>query len=109
MEQRTYQRYDLSAPVRFDWEVSDITHGQGTGITRDLSARGLFVLTADNLPPIGATVRFELDLDTSRLDSPVTVRAKGQVNRIEVTDSVGRLGGFAISTRRMRLTPFTLG
>ena len=54
-------------------------------------------------PPVGTTIHFEVDLKTSRLDSTVTVRAKGQVNRIEMTDLAGRLGGFAISTRRMRL------
>jgi hypothetical protein len=83
--------------------VSDIAHHQGTGITRDFSARGLFVMT-DDLPPVGTTVHFEVDLD--RLSSAVTVRAKGQVNRIEMTELAGRLGGFAISSRRMKLAPF---
>ena len=102
MERRRHQRQDLSAPVKFHWELSDSTHRQGTGITRDFSARGLFVMT-DEPPSVGTTVRFEVDLDTSRLGSAVTVRAKGQVNRIEMTDLAGRVGGFAISTRRMRL------
>jgi hypothetical protein len=102
MERRRHQRQDLSAPVKFDWESSDSTHHQGTGITRDISAGGLFVMT-EHPPPVGTTVRFEVDLDTSRLGSAVTVRAKGQVDRIEMTDLAGRLGGFAVSTRRMRL------
>jgi hypothetical protein len=102
MERRRHKRYDLSAPVKFDWELSDSTHRHGTGVTRDFSAGGLFVMT-HNPPPVGTTVRFEADLDTSRPGSAVTVRAKGQVERIETTDLVGRLGGFAISTRRMSL------
>src|ERR1700688_1423790 len=102
MERRRHQRHDLGAPVKFDWELSDGTRRQGSGVTRDLSAGGLFVMT-DDLPPVGTTVQFEVDLDTSRLDSAVNVRAKGQVNRIEMTDLKGRVGGFAISTRRMRL------
>jgi len=60
----------------------------------------------DEPPSVGTTVRFEVDLDTSRLGSAVTVRAKGQVNRIEMTELAGRLGGFAISSRRMKLAPF---
>jgi len=44
-----------------------------------------------------------VDLKISRLDWAVTVRAKGKVSRIEMTDLVGRLGGFAISTRKMAL------
>ena len=109
MERRRHERHDLSAAVRFDWELADSTRQAGTGITRNFSAGGLFVMT-DDVPPIGTTVHFEVDLKTSRLDSTVTVRAKGQVERIEVTGSVGQLGGFAASTRRMRLekseTPF---
>ena len=53
---------------------------------------------------MGTTVHFEVELN--RLSSAVTVRAKGQVNRIEKTELAGRLGGFAISTRRMNLAPF---
>jgi hypothetical protein len=101
MERRTYERSDVSAPVKFGWDLSDGTQRQGTGITRDLSAGGLFVMT-DDLPPVGTTIHFEVDLATSRLGS-TTIRAKGLVNRIETTRSAGQVGGFAISTRRMML------
>jgi hypothetical protein len=104
MERRKHERHDLIAAVKFYWELSDSTHRQGTGVTRDFSAVGLFVMT-DDPPPVGTTVRFEVDLETSSLGSAVTVRAKGKVNRIETTD-LTRLGGFAISTRRMRLEKF---
>jgi hypothetical protein len=102
MERRRHERHDLSAAVKFHWELSDSTHRQATGVTRDFSAVGLFVMTEDP-PPVGATVHFEVDLETSRLGSAVTIRANGKVNRIETTDLTGRLGGFAILTRRMRL------
>ena len=102
MERRRHERHDLSAPVKFDWELSDSTQHQGSGFTRNFSAGGMFVMTED-IPPVGATVHFEVDLRTSRLESTVTVRAKGHVERIEITDSVGQIGGFAVSTRRMRL------
>jgi hypothetical protein len=54
-------------------------------------------------PPAGTRVQFEVDLETSRLGSAVNVRAKGRVNRVEATDPAGRVGGFALSTRRMKL------
>jgi hypothetical protein len=54
-------------------------------------------------PPVGTTVHLEVDLKTSRSESTVAVLAKGQVKRIESTGLVGQLGGFAASTRRMRL------
>ena len=103
MERRKYPRHDLSAPVSFEWELSDGTHSRGSGITRDFSAFGLFVFT-DDPPPAGVVVQFEVDLETSRsLDSSVNIRAKGRVKRVEVTRSGDGIGGFAISTRRMRL------
>jgi hypothetical protein len=83
--------------VKVAWQLPDGTARQVTGISRDFSAGGLFVWT-DDPPPAGATVRFEVDLETSRLDSPVNISAKGLVNRVEMSPS-----GFAISTRRMRL------
>jgi len=102
MERRRHERHDLSAPVRFDWELADGASHQGTGITRDLSAVGLYVMT-DDAPPAGVTVQFEVDLESARPGSGVNVRAKGQVTRVETPESGGRLAGFAISSRRMRL------
>ena len=102
MERRRHERHDVSAPVKFNWELPDSGHREGTGVTRDFSAGGLFIMTEDP-PPVGTTVLFEVDLKTSRLDSTVTVRAKGQVERVESTGPVSQLGGFAVSTRRMRL------
>ena len=57
----------------------------------------------DDPPPVGSSVQFEVDLETSSLSSAVNVRAKGLVNRVEATDLAGRVGGFAISARRMKL------
>jgi len=73
------------------------------GVTRDFSAEGLFIVTDDPHPPVGTDLHFEVDLETPSLGSAVTVRAKGKVNRIETTELTGRVGGFAISPRRMRL------
>ena len=100
MERRRHERYDLTAPVKFDWKSSNRTHCRGEGVTRNCSARGLFVMTEES-PPVGTTVDFEVALE--RADSAVTIRANGQVSRNEATHLGGRIGGFAISTRRMRL------
>lgn len=102
MERRRHERHDLSAAVKFEWGSGDSTQLQGSGVTRNFSAGGMFVMTADS-PPVGTIVHFEVDLKTSRLDSTVTVRAKGLVERIEKTELTGQVGGFAVSTRRMRL------
>jgi hypothetical protein len=103
MERRRHERHKVSAAVKLYWKSLESTHLQGTGVTRDFSAVGLFVITDDHPPPVGTDLHFEVDLETPSLGSAVTVRAKGKVNRIETTDLTGRPGGFAISTRRMRL------
>lgn len=54
-------------------------------------------------PPVGAVVHLEVDLETSRQEVAVNIRAKGVVNQLETTNLAGRLGGFAVSTRRMKL------
>jgi len=104
MERRRHKRLDLSAPIKFEWESPDQAplHRTGTGITLNFSAGGLFVMT-DQPPPLGSTVQFEVDLGTERSASSVNIGAKGIVSRIEPTALEGRVGGFAISTRRMRL------
>lgn len=102
MERRKHERQELTAPVRFEWELPDSVRREGSGITRDFSANGLFVLTDDS-PPVGTNIHFEVDLATSRVSSAVTVRAKGVVNRVEDSELEGRLAGFAVSARRMRL------
>jgi PilZ domain-containing protein len=102
MERRKHARQNLSAPVRFDWELSDGGHHQGTGVTRDVSAGGLFVVTEDP-PAVGTSVYLKVDLKTSRLNPTATIQAKGQVSRIEMIHLTGQLIGFALSTRRMTL------
>jgi PilZ domain len=102
MEQRRHQRIDLGALVRFSWQGSGCNECHGKGITRDLSAGGLFVIS-DTLPPAASIVEFEVDLESSSLGSAVNIQAKGQVRRVEVPGTEGHLGGFAISARRMKL------
>ena len=103
MERRRHERHKVSAVVKFYWESLDNTHLQGSGVTRDFSAEGLFIMTDEPPPPVGTDLHFEVDLETPSLGSAVTVRAKGKVNRVETTDLTARVGGFAISARRMRL------
>ena len=103
MERRKHQRHDLSAPVNFQWELADGTRREATGVSQNLSAEGLFVMTDDLPPNKGTAVDFELDLATARLGSGVNIRAKGEVCRVEEADLPARSAGFAIFAKRMRL------
>lgn len=100
MERRRYERHDLSAPVIFVWGKSDAC--RGVGVTRDLSAGGLFVFTED-LPTVETSVQLAVNLAVPERGPGLIVRAKGQVKRVELADSMGRRGGFAVATGRMRL------
>lgn len=69
---------------------------------KNLSAKGLFVITKVP-PPIESVVDLEMDLGSSGGGSSVMIQAKGRVRRVEMTDVLGRPGGFAASTRSMKL------
>ena len=100
MERRRHERHDLSSPVIFVWGNSDAC--RGVGVTRDFSAGGLFVFTED-LPTVGTSLQFAVNLAVPEGGPGLIVRGKGQVKRVEIADSMGRRGGFAATTGRMKL------
>lgn len=100
-EQRRSKRYDLGALVSFFWKEEG-NHHLGAGFMRDVSIRGVFVVTS-TLPPIGTAVRLEICFESSLTDSPLVILAKGQVCRVELDIHNGGNSGFAASTKRFKL------
>ena len=49
-ECRSALRYQVAAPVVFSWEDPAGGRLQGEGVTRDISIRGAFILTANHPP-----------------------------------------------------------
>jgi hypothetical protein len=79
MDLRRSKRYRLRAFVKFAWENLQGTTIRGEGHTRDISAGGLFVLTADQLP-IETAVKLEVSLPGRREDnSGACLQTRGQV------------------------------
>ncbi len=81
-ERRNARRYELAFPI-------NLRLGQGAplqiqeGVTRDISARGLFFVVDADLA-VGSNVEFTLTLPTSVTQSAdVRVRARGRVVRVE--------------------------
>ena len=81
-ERRNTRRYELAFPI-------SLRLGQGAplqpreGVTRDVSARGLFFVVDADLA-VGSNLEFILTLPTSVTQSTdVQVRARGKVVRIE--------------------------
>ena len=102
MERRRHERHDLTAPVKFAWSSRDGMRHDGAGTTRNLSARGLFIISED-APPVGTTIVCKVNLNAARVESEVTVHARGLVRRVETIDSVGTNAGFSLAARRMKL------
>jgi len=101
MDRRNHQRFEVTATARFSWTDAGGVRWQGQGRTRDISEKGVFVLTPD-CPPSGATVR--LEVRASRLTkSGLIMHTKGQVVRVEVTEAPAAVAGFAASTRSLKL------
>jgi len=81
-EQRKTRRYDLSLLVIIrDWRVKESLSCNGK--TRDISSRGVYFTTDQNLSPGAALdITLRLPLEVTR-DSEVFIRARGKVVRIE--------------------------
>jgi hypothetical protein len=101
-DQRKSSRYELGAVVSFLWKDLQGNHHAGAGYMRDVSVRGLFVITPMP-PPIGTKVRLEICFESSLTDSPIEIQAKGQVCRVEPDNQNGEHRGFAASTKRFKL------
>jgi hypothetical protein len=78
LEKRTVCRYRLSLPALLSWV--DGEKCTCVGFTRDLSAKGAFVLCSKRVPA-NAAVEIEILLPTSGEVPGTTVRAKAHVVR----------------------------
>ena len=96
LELRTTVRYRLAAPVVFSWIGPGGGRLQAEGLTRDINAKGAFILTL-TFPPEGALVSVEIFLPSLREGGhPVSLITEGQVMRVEHTSSGSGRGGFAV-------------
>lgn len=73
--------------------------GGGNGVTRDISASGLYFET-DSEQQVGSLIDFEIELDTP--GGPMKFRARGQIVRIE---SLGDRAGVGVKLLASRLVP----
>jgi hypothetical protein len=102
IELRRATRYRLSAPALFLWAAQEENPQSGQGVTRDIQASGVYVLT-DALPPVGALV--QLDILLPKLEDPgfgMSLAGEGVVLRVEPHGSKGAgtgKAGFAASVQ----------
>jgi hypothetical protein len=89
IELRKAKRYRLSAPALFMWAPQDGNLQNGKGVTRDINASGVYIVT-DALPTVGALVQLEVLLP--KLEFPgvgMFMAGEGVVLRVESSGSQG--------------------
>src|SRR2546425_7524509 len=89
MERRECTRYRLACQVRFSWANEQQERFHGRGVTRDISARGAFILTAA-CPPDAATVHLKILIAPDPPDAP-TARLRGDARSEEHTSELQSL------------------
>jgi len=80
IERRHARRYRVAVPV-------ELEHGRG--LTRDISASGVFFETG-SLFPVGVTISFSLVLEHADPGGPVRLQCQGEVVRVEQRE--GKVG-----------------
>ncbi|WP_223541634.1 PilZ domain-containing protein [Pseudomonas sp. BF-RE-26] len=70
--------------------------GGGNGVTRDISASGLYFET-DSEQQVGNLIDFEIELDTP--GGPMKFKAQGQIVRVEQQDGRAGLGVKLLASR----------
>lgn len=95
-------RLPLKASIMFWWKDESGKHRQSTGRTRDVSERGVFVVTASH-PHIGATIGLRMFLDAAFDAMALRIEIEGLVLRVERSRIKRRSGGFAVLSRQIIL------
>jgi len=76
-------RYEITAPVIFEWLTSSGEWRQGRGVTRDISTSGLFLLSYP-VPVPGSPIKITVELPSMGLHKkPVVLRGEGTVMGVE--------------------------
>jgi hypothetical protein len=98
LELRNANRYRVAAPVDFWWPSPRGSARARRGVTRDISSRGVLVIT-DECPPVGAAIQMTVSLPRRKGRShPLELHGEGVVIRVqsEKSNSLGERG-FAAS------------
>ena len=98
---REGDRYILSLPVTFAWKDERDAWQRRAGLTRDISARGAFIIAPDP-PPFGTTLEMEAHLPWDPDLFPACIFGKARVVRAEPWRDLGARG-FAVCALRFAL------
>jgi hypothetical protein len=89
--------------VIFAWRNARHAQHEGLGLTRDISIRGAFVLTASP-PPLQANIRLEAFFPPAvGMATPLRIHGEGRAIRVEAIKHREAPGGFALAGKRFVL------
>lgn len=93
MELRKATRYRLQVPAFYWWESADGTLQEAQGVTRDISDRGVFIVTKQ-LPPAG--VRVEINVHLPSVNSAArSAQLHGEGTVLRAAEAEAGESGFA--------------
>jgi hypothetical protein len=97
---RSIQRHPAKFPVSFSWKDATGERRSSKGVTRDISAKGMFVRTG-TVPPASVVVRCRLELPALDTRAPDVVHEAIAVGRVIRSDRdlPPSERGFALRTR----------
>lgn len=100
-QRRTYTRVPMELPLFFFWGTKK-SRQRAVGVSRNLSAAGVFFLTPAR-PPVGAPIRFHTLLPPLLQGaSPLLMETEGRIVRVEPAAGPEQLNGVAaISVRHV--------
>lgn len=98
---RKHHRYRLELATLFSWKKGRDAWQHNVGLTRDVSAHGVFIFAATPLPS-GADLKVQAFLPPGSAALSIVMPAPGQVVRVAPPKG-GRPAGFAVSGHRFVL------
>ena len=100
-ELRQEVRYDLQVPAEIEWQ-SNTGKQKTRGFTRDISSKGVFLLSKSEIP-VGSYVRINIFLHDEGLGPRVTIDCTARVCRVVQALEEGDLAGIAVVNRNYKI------
>lgn len=103
LERRQQVRFQIHAVVEFEWFDGEGVRHRGRGLTRDISSKGLFILS-DSRPPTKVDLQAEVFFGSiSGSDTNLQLRTRAVVIRMESASRIGAHDGFAVLNKSYKL------
>jgi hypothetical protein len=103
LERREQIRLGVRALVKFEWFDGQGASHREQGFTRDISSKGLFIIS-DSLPPPKVDLQVDVSFESiSGVEPNLELSAKALVIRLEPATTPGASGGFAVLNRSYSL------